>query len=84
MGTCVQGRKLETGRQPYLRLVSAECGIQRDSTFVPVFQHHLELELVLNSYNKRHVLPVQFSWQGSLHVPELLVEENLVRISLNP
>jgi hypothetical protein len=80
MGTCEQGRKLETSRQPYLRLVSAECCIQRDGTFVPIFQHHLELELVLNSYNKGHVLPVQFSGQGGLHVPELLLEENLVKI----
>jgi hypothetical protein len=61
MGICEQGRKLETGRQLYLWLVSAKCGIQRDGTFVPVFQHHMELELVLNSYNEGHVLPVQFS-----------------------
>jgi hypothetical protein len=84
MGTCEQGRKLEKSRQPYFRLVCAECCIQRDSTFVPVFQHHLELELVLNSYNEGHVLPVQSSWQGGLHVPKILVEKNMVKISLNP
>jgi hypothetical protein len=49
-----------------------------------MFQHHLELELVLNSYNKGHVFPIQFSWHEGLHDPKFGVEENLLTISLNP
>jgi hypothetical protein len=44
----------------------------------------VELELVLNSNDERHVLTRQFPFHGSLHVPNLLVVENLLWISLNP
>jgi hypothetical protein len=42
------------------------------------------VELVLNSNDEQHVLTRQFPFHGSLRVPDLLVVENLLWISLNP
>jgi hypothetical protein len=50
----------------------------KNLAFVSIFEHHLELQVILDPYNKRHVFTSWFVLDKALVVVDLLMEENLV------
>jgi hypothetical protein len=70
------------GSRSYLLVVCTEGGIHRDGTSVSVFEHGLELEVVMNSDDKWHVVSTQFPRDGSSD--KLFVVEHCLLIGLHP
>jgi hypothetical protein len=70
------------GSRGYLLVVCTEGGIYRDGTSVSVFEHGLELKIVLNSDDEWHVVSMQFPRDGSSN--KLLVVEHYLLIGLHP